>query len=219
MFKKSIPWVKWFLITIPLGLFKSITAPLLYPLADLMKDWRFNILWVYLDDGAYNEDGSFAVDYNLWLINNGGLKESFIQRYRWGAFRNSMYNLVDLIKPKQGKEIIYDMKINELIFKDKPLLIDNDSKYPYMAALKFIDSQGNDGWNVNQGDWISFNHTIHGTSYFYYKVQNKIYFRYSQVKVVKYFLFWKRYRTLKLGTNPYRYIISLKYSKLKSWIK
>ena len=195
-----------------------VTAPLLYPLADLIKDWKVNPLWVYLDDGAYNEDGSFAKDYRLWLINNGGLKETFIQRYKWHAFRNSMWNLVDRIKPKSGEEVIYDMKINKLMFKDKPLLIDNDS-YPYVAAIKFIDEEGNSGWNVNQGEYISYDYTIHGTSYFYYKRGGTLYFRYSQVKVVKYLFFWKRYRTIKLGTNKHRYVLSLKYTKLKDWIK
>ena len=59
-FKLFYTWFRWALVIFPLGLFKSVTAPLLYPLADLMKDWRFNILWVYLDDGAYNEDGKCA---------------------------------------------------------------------------------------------------------------------------------------------------------------
>ena len=218
-FKKVWAWVRWFLIVIPLGVLKMVTAPLLYPLADLMKSWRFNVLWVYLDDSAYNEDGSFYKDYRLWLINNGGLKETFIQRYRWHAFRNSMWNLVEIIKPKEGKEIVYDMKINGLMLKDEPLLIDNDSEHPYMAALKYVDRFGNSGWNVNGGKYISYNHTIHGTSYFYYKIGNRVYFRYSQVKIVKFLFFWKRYRTIKLGTNKHRFVLTLKYSKLKDWIK
>ena len=189
-FKLFYTWFRWSLVIFPLGLFKSVTAPLLYPLADLMKDCRFNILWVYLDDGAYNEDGSFYKDYRLWLINNGGLDETFIQRYKWHVFRNSMYNLVESIKPKEGKEIVYKMIHNELIYKDKPLIIDNDSEYPYMAALKFIDKNGNSGWNVNQGEYISYEHTIHGKSFFYYKRGGRLYFRYSYLKVINIPFFW-----------------------------
>lgn len=217
--RKTWTWLRWFLVVVPIGLTALITAPIIYPIAELLKSLkRFNPFWMWLDDTAYNKDGSFAEDYYLWLLNNGGLKETFIQRYKWCAFRNTMWNLKDAIKPKEGKEIIYDMKINSLIYKGEPLLVTNESKYPYMAALKFIDKDGNSGWQVNQGEFISFNHTIHGTSYFYYTVNNTLYFRYSQVKVVRYFLLWKRYRTLKLGTNNVRYVLTLKYTKLKPWV-
>lgn len=196
----------------------AATSYLAYPIAELLRPQKkINPLWIYLDDSAYNKDGSFAKDYYLWLLNNGGLKETFWQKYIWHAIRNKIWNFVSLFKPKEGPEIIYDMRINDLIFENKSLLITNDSNHPYVAALKFIDKYGNKGWNVNQGEYISYEHTIHGTSFFYYRRGGVLYFRFSMVKIFKIPFIGDRWITIKAGTNKHRHTISIKVNKLLEW--
>ena len=50
--RKLIAHIKWFLAVIPVGLFATITAPFVYPLAYYMK-WK--MFWIWLDEEIKNE--------------------------------------------------------------------------------------------------------------------------------------------------------------------
>ena len=212
-------WFRWFLLTVPLGIFAFFTAWIMFPIAwcfDILGKW--NPLWIYLDDTRYdtNSEGyvrGFSEDYELWLMDNGGIEESFLQEYRWCVGRNRVWNLIELIKPLSGYTDIADMVVDELVHRGEHLPV-TETSYPYMAALKFRSSYGTEGWNVNQGEYISTLYSIFGTSFFYYKTLNRSYFRYSSVKMRK-ILFWRYWVTIKLGTNPYRYVFSVKINKPK----
>ena len=67
--KKLLVILKWFILTIPLGLFGLITAPIMYPIYYLTK---CRLLWIYDDSKRINPDGTFEEDYRLFLIERQG---------------------------------------------------------------------------------------------------------------------------------------------------
>lgn len=184
--------IRWFLIFIPLGVF-SLTAFFVFPLAYLMRNFSFNPLWIYLDASKY-KNGELAEDYKDFL---NGKKDNFINSYLWGGVRNRIWNLIELIRPKQGKEVIVSSK-GQLYRNGKEVSILE------FAAWKWLKN-GIGGWNTNSGDEINLEKSTIGKSSVYYKVKGKLYYRYSRAwKIGKY------YFNLKYGTNNKRYLLTFK---------
>jgi hypothetical protein len=193
-------FLKWFFAVAPIGLFTMVTAPVLAPLAWLIEQIlpNHNPFWWWLDDEieheATNED---------WLIYKQKTKFAW---YIWHGIRNTGWNLKNLFKPEQGKLTLTDVVIDNI-------WCNGDQMQPTATATyKWIDENGNEGYQVNSGVKISKKYSIIGTVYIFFTVNNKSYFRYSTAREIK--LFGKTYYlTIKLGTNNKRNILTLKIQK------
>lgn len=189
---KILVHIRWFLIVIPLGVF-SLTAFFMYPFAYMMRGFKFNPLWIYLDDTKY-KNGEFAEDYKEFL---DGKKDNFINSYRWAGVRNRIWNLINLIRPKKGNEVIVSSK-GQLYRNDKEVSILE------FAAWKWLIN-GVGGWNTNSGDEINLEKSTIGESSVYYKIDNILYYRYSRA-----WKFRRYYLNVKIGTNNKRYLLTFK---------
>lgn len=208
-------YIKWFLIVIPLGIWATISAPILYPLAVLLRPFK-NPLWIYLDDEILQNETNG--DWKLYKQN----APKWWKHYQWHAFRNTMWNLKVYVKPKKGREhckwndeVIVDLKRDELYNRGKKLNI-ND-KCLHMAGLKWIDKNGNEGWLVFSGVDPSYNYSIVGTAAYWYEVYGSLYYRYSTCRKIS--ILGKDYWfNLAFGATDKRYLLNLKiykYQELK----
>jgi hypothetical protein len=197
-----------------LGLFASITAPILYPLAKLMSFTKYNPFYLYLDNTT-RANGVMADDYFQWLIANGGLQETLWQQYRWHAFRNTMWNLRELIKPNKGEQTNEKVKKNTLTYNGEGILVSGNKHHDYFAGLKFITEGGHEDRNVNQGPFISYANSIFGTCHFTYSVNGSRYFRYSSCRIVELPFINPFWLTIKIGMNSKRYALTVKLNKIK----
>ena len=151
-----------------------------------------------------------------WIIYCNSKPNNLMYLYRWHAFRNTMWNAKELVKPENAR---YNCKWN---FEEvKELLIDQlyrngervniNSKCLEMASYKWIDKQGNEGWQVNRGVKISAKYSTIGKSSLWYTANGKLYFRYSIAKEIK--LFGKTfYYQFRMGASHERYLLILKIS-------
>jgi hypothetical protein len=209
---KILTFIKWFVITIPLGLVALLTAPIFYPLWDLTH-WK--IFWIWNDDSRFNEDGTPKGDYSVYIDKYGDGEETFKVRYKWHV-RNRMWNLRDWISNyKKGdgsglteKEFIID---NITLNGEK---VQDGGKWPMICGLKYKVNEGQDPWQGWVGDEIDFKYSIIGKSFMWYKQDSILSFRYSQCKIVTYLLFWKRWRTIKIASSKNDTTFSFKYQKL-----
>ena len=191
--KKLWVHIRWFLIVIPLGLF-SLTSYFLHPFAWLMRNFRFNPLWIYLDDTKF-KDGDYAVDFKEWLNNR---KRTFWTDYQWEAIRNSCWNFKTLFEIKEGKKIVYGQPKSNLKMNGKDVSFFETARWLWLV-------NGFGGWNTNRGDEINYEKSIIGFSSVYYKIGTRLYYRYSKAwKWHKFFL------NFKFGTNDKRYHLTFK---------
>jgi len=194
-------------------LFGIITEWFMFPLAWLCRNWKFNPFWIWLDDSRLTETG-LAPDYLVFLEIYDTNIETFWLAYRWHVQRNRVWNLLDLFILPIGDETVIDLKIDKL-YRDGQK-IKQGGRWAQVAGLKYKAKGGQDSWQVNIGEEIDYKYSILGTGYitFFKGDSSKKYWRYSQCKIVRYFIFWKRYRTLKFGAGNRRYIIACKYQKI-----
>ena len=183
--KKIIVILKWFLLVVPVGLFAIITAPVVFPLYD-WTNWKW--LWIYGDDSRIENDGSYASDYKMFLLsrNNGILRETFSDRYKWCGQRNVCWNLRTWIENKQigdgtGKTEI-EYSISELILDGQVVL--DGGLYNQDAGIKYEVPAGEDPWQGWLGSIISFKYSILGKSLIWLKVDGIYSFRYSYCKLI-----------------------------------
>ena len=176
--------LRWFIQTIPLEIF-TLSALVLAPFGYFFPK-TFN--W-YLDDEINNSETN--KDYKIWLA---GRRENFYTFYLWHGLRNRMWNFRRKFRPEQCRLILTDVRISELYRNGKQVPATETASY------KWIDALGNEGWQVNRGVRISEKYSTIGTTYIFFKVNGKKYFRFSTAREVK--IFGKTYYlTIKLGTN------------------
>ena len=211
--RKAWCHIRWFLAVVPFTII-SLTSFFIYPLAYLIEKKlpNNNPLWWWLDDAIDNEEE----DWLIWLDNNGGVAD-FKTRYKWCAIRNKMWNANMLIKPKCGRincvenrEIITQVIQHTLHRNGESLPV--DGKCLELGRLKWIDKNGNEGWQVNQGVKISRKFTTWGVSEIYYEVDGTLYYRYSRCFVTK-ILGTQYVLQIKYGTDHKGYLKAFKINK------
>ena len=207
--KKLLAILKWFLITVPLGLFGIVTAPILYPLFDLTK-WK--ALWIYGDDKRINPDGSFYPDYKVFLIQTvGEEKETFWARYKWMGFRNRIWNLrtwIEYIQTGDGTGLTELETVIDDLTLDGKKVSDGVGKWKQEAGLKYLAEPGQNPWQVWSGDVIDFRYSIIGQSLIWFKQDGIFSFRYSYCK-----LWFGRWITIKINLVKSDTVLTLKFQK------
>ena len=198
---KIISWLRWFFVVFFIGIFGILTAWLFYPLWNLTH-WK--VFWIWEDSTKYKDNG-FQNDYKVYIEQHGG-KETFKVKYKWHVLRNRIWNLNSLFTPKQGAEKIKKIVIDKLYRDGKKVVIGGE--WVEIAGLKYKAKEGQDPWQVNRGDEIDFKYSNIGTSFIYYTIRNKLYFRYSTCRNI-----WKYWITLKLGTDNKRFILTFKLQR------
>ena len=206
--KKALIIIKWFIITIPLGAFGLITAPIMYPLYDI-TGWKW--LWIYGDSKRIYPDGSFEEDYRVFLIRrNGEAVETFADRYKWMGFRNVIWNLRTWMGDKQIGD---DSGITDREFVIDNLTLDGKSvsdggRYVNEAGLKYEVGEGEDPWQGWVGNTIDFRYSILGESLLWFKSGGILSFRYSYCK-----LHYGRWVTLKINCIKTDTVLTFKLQK------
>ena len=209
--KKIVAHLKWFLAVIPMGIFALITSPIM-----VLPGWFFSFLgkynpfWFWLDDEILHEKSNAD-----WLI----YKESkgIFAWYIWHAFRNSMWNAKELIKPENARLhcVWNNEQIVQIIHDD----LTRDGKYVSvfencieMANFKWIDKYGNEGWQVFSGDYVSEKYSTRGKSVLWYTANGQLYYRYSVAKEIM--IFGKKYYyEFRMGSSEKRYLLILKFKR------
>ena len=169
------------------------------PIAILLKG-KYNPLWFMLDDIRYEYDVK-AEDYKNWL---DGRQETFITLWLWHN-RNRIYNLASLFKGKDGKEFVVDIKKNTLVLRGKKVKLSDKNglmKHDNFAGLKWINSKGDEGWQVWSGDLISEDYSIFGTMELYYRIANTLYYKYSTCRKIGTLFYKEIWLTIKYHANP-----------------
>ena len=223
-FKETLSMQRWLFVITTLGIFGILTQWIMFFPAWWMKEWKFNLCWWWLDDSRYdkNRTSGLKKDFEIHL---NGRKETILVSWNW-HIRNMIWNLNSKFKPipqtiNQGNQNIYITHlIEDTIRKIDGTPLDIDGIYAQSAGLKYW-KDGVSTHNTNNGEQISKNKSILGTAYFFYKnggqKQNQINWHYTSCKLRRYWLFWKRWRTIKLGMNQNRYIKTLKYQRPIEW--
>jgi hypothetical protein len=162
--------LKW-LLSISGNLFGFITAPIVFPLAYLLKDVKIvrnKILWIYYDD-----EDEFGFDV-YWFKPN--MDDGFIKAYLWAAIRNPAWNLqaMSLLEQKPSYYVFHYIK--GILQKDGEVV------YPVLnstAVLKYIDEDGL--YMDNKGPILSLRYSIIGKQFvrFYNHRNGKEYWRFS----------------------------------------
>lgn len=206
--KKVVSHIRWFFAIVPFGIVSIITAPIVYPIAQLIESIlpKHNPLWWWLDDNIENEE-----DWQLMYKD----KPKWIKYYIWHAFRNRMWNLKELIKPEKARdncvynnEIITEVLVDNLYRNGKKLRIDNTCLE--MAGYKWIDKFGNEGWQVFRGERISTKYSNVGEVKYWYTTNGKLYFRWSIAKEIT-ILNKVYYFEFSMGANEKWYLLNLKF--------
>ena len=187
---KLLVLLKWFIITIPLGLFGLVTAPIGYPLW-VLTNWR--IFWIYNDDGRFNTDGTLYPDYEIYLIEKSGVPvETFWLGFKWCAIRNRIWNLrvwIESLQKGDGSGITEQALIISDMYCGGKNVIDG-GKYAIECGLKYEVDAGKDPWQGWVGDIIDFNYSIIGEGYMWFKQDGILSFRYSYCKKIKFLPTW-----------------------------
>lgn len=196
-----LAWFRWALVQL-LYLLLIILSPLAFPLAYLMRFWKFNPLKVFLSENIYGVD---------WWRKEKNIKyRSFKTALLW-AIRNPAWNFNYMVKPKRTAKKHKAVKVvkNDLWINGKRAGMFN------FAGIKWITKDGQEGWSVNKGVAISDKYSIFGVSFVYYLVGSTIYFRFSYCR--KLFCIFKRdvYLTLRVGTSDERYLTYFKLQTVK----
>jgi len=226
------------------GAFGFSTAWLMFNFAWLFRHkGKDSWFWIWMDDEREAKEG-WAPDYSSYIIEKGGnpnsKKENFWIAWNWHT-RNSVWNfkrskfLVDSTPAEVGNnnidrvttviddlwKINHEFTLNLSSYKTK---LSQDGIWVVDSGLKYIPKfPWEDKWQVNKGDFISYETSIIGTGYiwFYAKGKNKLMFRYSQTKIVDYKILgiriWRGWRTFKVGYGTLSYVLTLKHQKIKPW--
>ena len=161
-------YLKW-LLSISGNLLGFLTAPIMFPLAYILKDIkvvRNYILWIYYDD-----EDEFGFDV-YWF--KPKMSDGFIKAYLWAAIRNPAWNLQAATSLPTG---YYSFgKTSGLLQQDGKVL---DVDVNTSAVLKYIDFDGT--YMDNKGPVLSMKHSIIGKQFikFYNIKTNQKYWRYS----------------------------------------
>lgn len=211
--KKIWCHLRWFICVVPIGILQQ-TAYIIYPIAYLFERLNINVLTWYRDDHIYNF--SKNEDWRLWLDNNGG-RANFWTMYKWHGNRNQMFNLIYKIKPKCGRvHCIENREVFVKVIKDDLWRNGNKvniyGKCLEVAELKWIDKNGNEGWQVNQGIKISKQYTTWGVCSYYYEVDDSLYYRYFYCKPIN-LVGKKVILQIKYGTDHKGFFKTLKISR------
>ena len=195
--KKTWSIIRWLLVMC-ISLFGWITSKFMFPIAYWLRDvklFRKYILWIYYDD---EDEFGFGVD---WWIGNKPF--SLWTAYKWCALRNPAWNLQASLKPLFGLKKFVSCKGSHS--KDG----NSDISVYKMCVLKYVDKHG--GYQNNKGDFLSLKHSVIGSMFVWYKIENRLYWRYSLAKnMVK--NIWVE---LHLGTTDSRYTFRLKIKNVK----
>ena len=107
-----------------------------------------------------------------------------------------------------------EVVVDELLMNGKK--IDQRKDWVPMARIKYW-FDGREGDQLNQGKIASKKHSIIGRQMAWTGVGKWLSFRLSSCKEVRYFIFWRRWRTLNFGTNGRRFVFKWKYQKVEGW--
>jgi hypothetical protein len=212
LFTKIFSIARWFvfaillqIILIPLAYFFYVPAYLLRK--PLRKGYYGNTillkllsipLWIFLDDEALELSGDEYGEIWWKKANNIDISklnefQKFIVAYKWAVIRNPAWNQYELLKPKQGSPKFVDMYGY------------TSGEWNDFCVLKWeIDGQYSD----NMGQCVSRRYSIFGNLVLWYKVEDKLYWRYSYANK-----FLGRWFELHLGTNDKRYTVRFKIKK------
>ncbi len=201
---------------------------------DRVKALRW-ITWVAMDDSRFNKnnESGYANDYWVFIQDAGKTKETYWIFLKWHIGRNRTHNIADLFKvPNSDRYNADGKKIGNNFIAEVEFISDNlykngvsfnqavvqDGNWVTMAGLKYIPKrEGDDIWQVNKGDIISRKTSILGDGGIWYGVGNWLGWRWSYCKEVKFMFFWKRWRTIKIGYNSSRPVITMKHQRIKTW--
>tara|TARA_R110000796_G_scaffold134681_1_gene250462 strand:- start:864 stop:1538 length:675 start_codon:yes stop_codon:yes gene_type:complete len=222
--EKLVTHINWFLATIPVGFIGLVTAPVLAPLAWVLERVfpNNNPLWWWLDDEI--EHSSTNADWIIFKANSG-----IMGWYIWHGFRNTFWNFKNLIKPENAREHcvsnteeIVEVLVDKLVRDGKN--VDTTNNCIEMASIKWIDKNGNEGWQVNKGVKISTKYSTMGESKLWYRANGKLYYRYSIAKISKQLGFKStfpfigysdHYLEFKMGTSEKRHLLTFKRGVIK----
>lgn len=213
-FKKTMAINRWFVVFFFIGLFGLVTEWFFYWLAfPLQRLGKFSPFWIWMDDSRLDKSRSsgYHKDYEIYLNHN---KETYFNSYNW-HMRNRVWNLYDLFRPRQGVQTNIEFVIDDMERNGKK--IQDGGKYQQICGLKYITEDGESGWQVNRGKYISREYSTTGESMIWYNVGNWLGFRYSFCQVRPFLFFWERWHTIKAGTGRKRFKGSNKYQKTKLW--
>ena len=189
----NIPWV---VILSSLVFTSWIMYPILYPYRDLIRNIK--PFWYYFDD----EDG----DYGSAKFRAGkGLKDGvFKTAWLWSASRNPMWNL-------QASITSPVIDSTPTVVSSKGLLQKNSKVVSIMnmAVFKYVDENGQ--YLDNFGTLLSLKHSILGTSFVWFEVDGKLYWRKSFAGKGFLGLWWE----VQLGVSDTRYTLRIKPYKTK----
>lgn len=208
--KKIISHIRWFFAIVPFGIVSIITAPVIYPLAQLIEFAlpRCNPLWWWLDDEIENNESN--KDWKLMYQD----KPKWLKYYIWHAIRNRMWNLKSSIKPEKAREngiynheIIVEMLVDDLCRNGIKLV--QSGIYMEMPGYKWVDKLGNEGWQVFRGEYISKTYSNVGEIKYWYTANDKLYFRWAIAKEIQ-ILNKIFYFQFSMGANEKWYLFNLK---------
>lgn len=173
--------LKW-LLSMSGNLFGFITAPIVFPLAYLLKDVKIvreKILWIYYDD-----EDEFGFDV-YWF--KPKMFDGFIKAYLWAAIRNPAWNLQAMSILKQKPSYYYVFYYVKGILQKNGEIV--SPALNSTAVLKYIDEDGK--YMENKGPILSLKHSITGKQFvrFHEYSTNKEYWRFSYANNVIY-NFW-----------------------------
>jgi len=160
-----------YLLTMLMNLFGFLTAPILFPIAYLLRSvsvFRNHILWVYYDD-----EDEFGYDV-YWFKPH--LRNGFKKAYLWCAIRNPAWNLHTLSMLKGPAVDYVFLKPKGILQKNSEILKPNLYS---IAGLKYEDDYGS--YLDNKGPILSLKYSIIGSQFvrFYNIKTGKKYWRYS----------------------------------------
>jgi hypothetical protein len=195
-------WVLYMLVSLMGFLTAPIVYPLLYPFKDNFFIRSTKPFWYYFDD----EDGNFG--FLAWRMDKGYDLSTKWNRfkcaYHWLAIRNPAWNLQASLRPYQGAKD----SVEEIYVSSKGALyndgyIEDELSF---AVLNFENQLGEFTHGV--GEYLSYQYSIFGSLFLWYKIENKLYWRYSLAKN----MFKDYYIEIQIGTG-YRYVFRFKIIK------
>ena len=169
-------YLKW-LLTMIVNLSGFLTAPIMFPIAYLLRDVRVvrdYILWIYYDD-----EDNFGFDVH-WF--KPDMEDSFRKAYLWNAIRNPAWNLHTLSMLKGSSERYTFLKPSGILQQDGKML---EPSLRTTAVLKYISEDGQ--YLDNKGEVLSLRYSIIGSQYveFYNNATASNYWRYSFANKVR----------------------------------
>lgn len=214
--KKVWSIIRWVIIAILLQIILIPLSYIIFPASYYFRDKirgiyydkkgvlkiLISLLWIFLDDEEFERQGH---DYGEpWWRKAKGLEintkwQRFKTAYLWNVVRNPAWNQYTLIKPSQGD--IEVIKSNGALINKNMQLSELD-----FAVLKWVDEEGE--YMDNKGHFISNVYSIFGKMFVWYKVQNRLYWRYSFAGKK-----FNRWIEVQIGTTDLRYTIRFKIKK------